>query len=1590
MAHHLEPSPPEPAGGDSIAGQLASRIEASPVAPGDALDWARLAADLVREAGARQGREAARLLHEAGRIHESRLDDAPTAAELWRRAVAADPGHLPSCRSLRRHALEVGDDATAAECLQAEALAARTPADRQDLLLMRGRLLLGLGRVADARAVLAEATAMDPARFAAAEEVALQAAAIGDRSALADAYARCASTAADPVLSAHYLGASAALLEEALGRLDRAGALALEAFHLLPADPLLRAGARRHAERLGQTAALVGILQAEAEALSGDASADAWHAVALAEERLGNLLGASAALERGTNEAPGDVRLLADLARVLEQDGRWEDASAALVALAAAHAGHPEPHHRQDAVAVLLRRAEIEETELGRLEEAMDACHAVLALEPGNRPAYSTLGRLCARSGDAVGLAEAFEGEAEAARDDQERAQRLFRAGEVYEDRLGHPEDAILRYQQALAADPSLAVARWALERLYERQRRWNDLLALLERDLEPRPRHDESPDDRWRLALLQRRAEVLETHVEDADRARLAWEAVLEHAPGHLPAVRALGRLHARAGRWEDLAAMFRAEASRTGGAPAAELLLRVADLLERRLGRPDEAAAAYREALATDPQLAPAVHALERLHRTRGEFESLVALLRSQAERAPPAERAARLTEVGRIHEDKLWDRPRAVAAYEEALRADPGHVPATRALDRLYSETGRTEELAELRRRDDTDQTPADRADRLLRLARLQADRAGDLRGALATADEMERALPGYPAALLLQLRLSTDPERRGRARAALGAAAATPSAAAALLAGAAADLRPPSRRDALDQGARYAPDAALFAPHVERTLRRARDPVARAALCQRRAAEAGDDESRVAWILGAAEAHDAAGDPAAALVALEEVLVSLPGHVPALRAARALYARRADWAAVRSSLQAEAAALRDRDLATAAWLEAGAVAEIRLSDLSAAAADYRQAVALDPDDPLPADRLQAVLGGVSASAAVDAQEERAREASDSSAAAAAWLAAARTAAAAPAGRERALEALDRALDENPRLAEALELRGRLRAEAGRPREALADLEAAIDAQAAPAQRVQLLLFAAGLASRAGEPEEEALRFLRAAHALAPEETQVLERLTRLLVGSGALQEAAPLLRRLAELPLPDRTQQAERFARLGEVEERLERTDAALSALRRALALDPSNAPAFRRLVRLESERGDPVAVAETLAETARAAAEPGLAAEAHLEAARIQAGPLHSRPRAIEHLHQALNADPDRLDVRALLAEHLEELSPGGAIEQHRALIARDPLRVESWAALFRLFERARSHDRAYVCASVLRWLGAPAPGPTYERLLLEGDKQSLRAPPALADEDWLLLRDPRDRGPLADLFVAAGEALAEVLAPSAAERGPPVPGDHPFRKVLADLARALGAPGHEVYPTSRGRVLVEPGAPQAVLVGTDLARRTTVREQRFLLGRAAARLRGRSGLLEAVPAAALWDAVAAAVRQVEPGWAGAGQPSEDLVRRVGRALSRKARKALEGPARALARGRGAIDLAALRVAASSTADRAGLVLCGDVPTAIALLVREPGARAAGDEIVAEARGREETRALLSFATDEAHFQLRQRLRVAVA
>lgn len=1623
--------------GDSIAGQLVSRFDKVSPTPGDALDWAAIAARYEREAAVLGDRaRAAELLFEAGRVFEERLHDPQVALDFYRRAFAAGRQFLPNLRALCRLAVELGETAVAEEALAAEAERTGDPASPLGDAPLPEHAPAAPPSAAAPLAPAAPASRSSPAPpLVAALADAEAAARAGDEAGLLAAYLRCADLADDRRVAGHYLLSASGVAAEGLGDLDRAGALAQTAFARCPDDPLIRGAARLHASRSGDLLGLAEVLRADAAHTPDAEAARALTELARVEERLGHGDRAVASLEQAWTLAPDDPRVITELARLREARREWDAASDALEALAAAHLAHGGPGHRLEAVAAKLRRIEVEEVHLGRREEAVRSCRDVLELDPAQRTALAAMGRLCAGAGDWEGVLTTFRAEAAAARDPRERAQRLFRAAQVLDEHLDRTAEAALAYRAAMAEDLDLLVARTALERLLERDGRWEELCQLLEADLgagastgeeidallrlariEDERRGDpaaaarryrrileldpgnpsarrllratldrqgagaelaevlreeaERAGPRRRLAFLQRRAEVLEEQVRDGAQAIDAWEEIRALEPHHLPALRALGRLHAGAARWEAVASLFRAQAeTTTDPVQAAELLLRAAELFERQLGQPEAAITIYRDVLALQPAHLAALQALSRLLRARGEHEALAEILAAlAATREAPAERAAALTDLGELCEERLHDRPRALEAYEAALTADPACVAALRAAERLYLDLDRKDALEALRRAALADVQARDRVERLLRLAWQEADRNRRPEATLAVADALSEVLPGNPTSAILALRAG-DPVRRERALRVLSPAS---------IAAAAADPAP---------GAGAAPAAAPQPPAAEPVVEEG-DQARLARISEERMKTAGDAGSRAAWAVQAGEAWERAGEGERALSAYQAALTAAPSHLPALRNARNLFAQRRDWGAVRATLQAEAETLLDGHEAAAAWREAGAIAEQWFGDVEGAVNDYRAALERDPSDPVALTRVEALLAERGLAVLAEVHAARARAETDPHRSAEAWLAAARSAQESRDGRGSALGYLDEALGRRPDLPAALELRARLRIASGQLSLGLADLEACLALGGEPATQVPLHLAASALCEEKLLDPEGALRHAEAALALLPESAEALARLARIHKAAGRLPAAAAALRKVVATGLP-REPMLEHGYALALLEAELGEHDAAVETVRRLLDLDPGHPGALQLQVELERHRGDArqlVAALDAAAESARDAAARG---DAHLEAARLMAASPANRAQALEHLRAALDLDPERDDVRAAMADVAEDPHPAMALDQHRRLLARDPARVASWNALYRIFTRLRSHDGAFVAASVLRWLGALSPGPGADQLLLEGDRQTLAPPPTLAADDFERLRAPGDRGPLADLVAAAGDVLATVLVDPRETRGAPVRADHPFRRVLAELARALGAGSFELYAAPLGRLTVEPGNPPAVCVGADLAHRSTIREQRFMLGRAAARLRTRSALVEAFPGD-FPDAVGAAIRLVVPGYAGLGTPGDDLSRRLERAASRKVRRALEEPARALAL-RSAPDLAAWRAAAATTADRAGLVLAGDVPTALDLLLRDDSGRkpAPGDRIAA-LRARPEAMALLAFAAGEAHLSLRQKLRVAIA
>ncbi len=304
------------------------------------------------------------------------------------------------------------------------------------------------------------------------------------------------------------------------------------------------------------------------------------------------------------------------------------------------------------------------------------------------------------------------------------------------------------------------------------------------------------------------------------------------------------------------------------------------------------------------------------------------------------------------------------------------------------------------------------------------------------------------------------------------------------------------------------------------------------------------------------------------------------------------------------------------------------------------------------------------------------------------------------------------------------------------------------------------------------------------------------------------------------------------------------------------------------------------------------------------------------------------------------------------------------------LIADDPLHVPSLRSLAEIEARAGGEARARRLLELLAVAGAA----TDEELAAL--RRSVRQQPA--DEPYRGALDDADHAPLAHPDAhALGEVLAvvwdgmaaaapglESLGLRAEDRVSPV-SDRDVAKVFGACARALGnrKTGLYVNPDGTGVALVAQ-PPTAVVVGRALADGRVSPSLRFLLGRALEIARPEHVYAAALPPDQFEHLLSTVLRAFHPRHARRAA-GDDEVAQLKRKLPYKVAQRLGELFRA--RPDAEYDVAAWRRGVQHTGNRAGLLVCGDLLAACAVL------RAEGDEAG--------IRELARFAASDAYVQL---------
>ncbi len=447
------------------------------------------------------------------------------------------------------------------------------------------------------------------------------------------------------------------------------------------------------------------------------------------------------ALMAGTQEPVLAAQVLEP---VYESAGEWDR----VVAVYEVMAAHAEETERR--IDLLTRIAEIEERRLSHQSAAFEAYGRALHVDPSNVDVVAHLERLAAETNGWQKLGRLYVGELEKTEDQRRRVDLLLRLARIHEEETDQADDAIADYQRVIEVEPDNHAALEALDRLYSRSQRWEDLADVVRREIRTGRSDEEIVDLTFRLAQIH------ELALMDMPKAVEAYRDVLAADPNHLETRASLERmfmggtlqgeiadvlepLYRQNQEWEKLAQIYEVQLGRLTALEERQALLRrLAEISEQKLVDQIAAFAWWAQAVKEDPSSQLALEELLRLVRSTHQWDEYVNTLFDAASAvAVPAVRRDVLLRLAGVFENDLGDLERSEKVLVQVLSENDRDPVALESLDRIYVAQGMHENLAAvLVQRIAITHEAHDLVASHLRLGRVNAEALGDVEGAIAS--------------------------------------------------------------------------------------------------------------------------------------------------------------------------------------------------------------------------------------------------------------------------------------------------------------------------------------------------------------------------------------------------------------------------------------------------------------------------------------------------------------------------------------------------------------------------------------------------------------------------------------------------------------------------------------------------------------------------------------------------------------------------------------------------------------------------------------------------------------------------------------
>mgnify|MGYP000426233988 CR=1 FL=1 len=435
----------------------------------------------------------------------------------------------------------------------------------------------------------------------------------------------------------------------------------------------------------------------------------------LAQDRLGDNLEAIGICNRLLELEEGDDAALTALAALYERERRFP----ALIEVLGRQKARTKDAKAQ--VALLERMGALLAEKLSAAPQAVEVYQEIVRLQPTHQKAmrtlrelygqagqYDELERLYGEQGQWDELYEVLLGLAERAETPTTKIDLYLRAARVAHKDLRSQEKAQRAYERVLLVDAQHLGAAQALSPIYKQTEKWPRLLAMYEILLG----HAQSDDER--LALMGDISALAEEKLS-AKPLAFSWlskayaireREALDSAP-RVQLESELLRLASEADAWADLVGIYaRQVPGLDEGVHKLARLRQLAQWTQHKLHRLDDARGYWEQVLTRASLDEEAMSSLEQIFLAQDKFPELLAIYRKRVETATDVQKRTEvLFKMAQVEENKLGDRGAAAATYRRIL-AEPETMSsmattmrALRALEKIYTQSGDSESLAEV---------------------------------------------------------------------------------------------------------------------------------------------------------------------------------------------------------------------------------------------------------------------------------------------------------------------------------------------------------------------------------------------------------------------------------------------------------------------------------------------------------------------------------------------------------------------------------------------------------------------------------------------------------------------------------------------------------------------------------------------------------------------------------------------------------------------------------------------------------------------------------------------------------------------------